>query len=123
MKTILLVEDEDLLREGVQEILELHGFLVIGAANGIEALTWLSEAHVDLIVTDMVMPKMDGVDFVAKLRETNTTIPVIVASGSSESVIARYGLTSIHIPGSNATIPKPFKSNDLISKIKELLEM
>lgn len=122
MKTILLVEDEELLREGIQEILELHGYLVIGAANGIEALTWLSETHIDLIVTDMVMPKMDGVDFVAKLRETNTSLPVIVASGSSESVIARYGLNSIHIPGANATIPKPFKSVDLISKIQELLK-
>ena len=121
MKTILLVEDEQLLREGVQEVLELHGYLVIGAANGIEALTWLSETHVDLIITDIVMPEMDGVDFVAKLREINANVPVIVASGSCESVIARYGLNSIHIPGSNAIISKPFKSKELIKKIEEIM--
>jgi hypothetical protein len=121
MTTILIVEDEDLLREGVQEVLEIHGYVVIGAGDGLEALEWLSETHVDLVVTDLVMPKMDGVDFVAKLRETHPNLPVIVASGSTNSVMARYGLRSIEIPGANASITKPFKSKDLILKIEQLL--
>ncbi len=121
MTTILIVEDEDLLREGVQEVLEMHDYVVIGAGDGVEALQWLSETHVDLVVTDLVMPNMDGVDFVAKLRESHPDLPVIVASGSTDSVIARYGLKSIDIPGANASIPKPFKSKDLLAKIEELL--
>ena len=51
MPTILLVEDEDLLRNGVQEMLELHDFHVIGAGDGIEALEWLEEAEIDLVKT------------------------------------------------------------------------
>ena len=121
MTTILIVEDEDLLREGVQEFLEMHDFTVVGAGDGVEALQWLQETHIDLVVTDLVMPKLDGVDFVAKLRQNHPNLPVIVVSGSSNSVIARYGLKSIEIPGANASIPKPFRSADLLAKIKELL--
>ncbi len=61
MKTILLVEDEILLREGVQETLEVHGYTVIGAADGVEALDWLLQTEVSLIITDLVMPNMNGV--------------------------------------------------------------
>jgi DNA-binding response OmpR family regulator len=121
MTTILIVEDEDLLREGVQEVLEMNDYVVIGAADGVEALQWLSETPVDLVVTDLVMPNMDGVDFVAKLRQLYVQLPVIVVSGSSHSVMARYGLKSIEVPGANASISKPFKSKDLLAKIEELL--
>jgi len=65
MKTILLVEDELLLREGVQETLEVNGYAVIGAADGIEALDWLEQTQVSLVITDLVMPNMNGVEFIA----------------------------------------------------------
>ena len=121
MPTILLVEDEDLLRNGVQEMLELHDFHVIGAGDGLEALEWLEEAHVDLVITDLVMPHMDGVDFVRRLRETRPTLPVIVVSGSSKSVMDRYGIHTLDIPGANASLSKPFKSADLIQQVQRLL--
>ncbi len=121
MATILLVEDEDLLRNGVQEMLELHDFHVIGAGDGIEALEWLEEAEIDLVITDLVMPKMDGVDFVHRLREKRPTLPVIVVSGSSKSVMDRYGINTLDIPGANASLPKPFKSNELVGLVKNLL--
>ncbi len=121
MPTILLVEDEDLLRNGVQEMLELHDFHVIGAGDGLEALEWLEEAHVDLVITDLVMPHMDGVDFVRRLREKRPTLPVIVVSGSSKSVMDRYGIHTLDIPGANASLSKPFKSADLIQQVQRLL--
>jgi hypothetical protein len=61
MKAILLVEDELLLREGVQENLEVHGYTVIGAGDGKEALEWLDQTEISLIITDLVMPNMNGV--------------------------------------------------------------
>ncbi len=121
MPTILLVEDEDLLRNGVQEMLELHDFHVIGAGDGLEALEWLEEAHVDLVIPDLVMPHMDGVDFVRRLREKRPTLPVIVVSGSSKSVMDRYGIHTLDIPGANASLSKPFKSADLIQQVQRLL--
>ncbi len=121
MPTILLVEDEDLSRNGVQEMLELHDIHVFGAGDGLEALEWLEEAHVDLVITDLVMPHMDGVDFVRRLREKRPTLPVIVVSGSSKSVMDRYGIHTLDIPGANASLSKPFKSADLIQQVQRLL--
>ncbi len=121
MTTILIVEDEHLLREGVQEVLEIHGYQVIGAGDGIEALQWLAETAVDLVITDIVMPRMDGVDFVAKLRELQPTLPVLVISGSGVAVTQRYGLASIEVPGANDSLYKPFKNADLLAKVQRLV--
>jgi CheY-like chemotaxis protein len=118
---ILLVEDEELLRAGVQEMLEIQGYEVITAQNGSLALSCLSERRVDLIITDLVMPQMDGIDFVAQLRKLNPNVPVIVVSGSTRNIMQRYGIDTIQVPGANASLPKPFKGADLIAQIQRLL--
>jgi CheY-like chemotaxis protein len=119
---ILLVEDEELLRAGVQEMLEIQGYEVITAQNGSLALACLSEHPFDLVITDLVMPQMDGIDFVAQLRKINPDVPVIVVSGSTRNIMARYGIESIQVPGADASLSKPFKGKDLMSQIQELLE-
>ena len=121
MKSILLVEDEFLLREGFQEVLEIQGYKVIGAGDGLEALEWIQKAHIDLVITDIVMPKMDGVDFVAKLRKSHPTLPVLVVTGSTGAVMSRFGLKSLVIPGANDCLVKPFLIVDLIDRVKALL--
>jgi len=121
--SILLVDDEDLLREGVQELLEIQGYRVIPAADGHQALECLaSSAVVDLIITDLVMPKMDGIDFVQRVREVNTSVPVIVVSGSTRNIMKRYGIENIQVPGANASLSKPFKGAELLAQVRELLE-
>jgi len=119
--TILLVEDEILLREGIQEILEANGYKVIGAADGAEALEWLEQVPVTLVISDLVMPNMDGMEFVQRVRERFPDLPVIIASGSPGSVMSRLGIDSIHISGATASISKPFKSADLVALIKRVL--
>ena len=119
--TILLVEDEELLRAGVQEVLEIQGYKVITAPDGEQALACLAAQTIDLIITDLVMPKMDGVDFVKQLRKIKPDLPVIVVSGSTRNIMQRYGIDSIQVPGANASLPKPFKSVDLIEQVRQLL--
>ncbi len=119
--TILLVEDEELLRAGVQEVLEIQGYKVITAPDGEQALACLAAQTIDLIITDLVMPKMDGVDFVKQLRTIKPDLPVIVVSGSTRNIMQRYGIDSIQVPGANASLPKPFKSVDLIEQVRGLL--
>lgn len=119
--TILLVEDEELLRAGVQEVLEIQGYQVITAPDGQQALACLATEDIDLIITDLVMPKMDGIDFVKQLREIRPELPVIVVSGSTRNIMQRYGIDSIQVPGANASLPKPFKSVDLIEQVRQLL--
>jgi DNA-binding response OmpR family regulator len=121
MTTILLVEDETLLREGVQEVLEFQGYKVIGAADGVEALEWLEMAPVSLIISDLVMPNINGVEFVERVRQKFPDLPVIVASGSPGSVMNRLGIDSIHIPGATASILKPFKSSELVALVDKVL--
>ena len=121
MKTILLVEDEILLREGVQETLEVHGYTVIGAADGVEALDWLLQTEVSLIITDLVMPNMNGVEFIEELRTKYPKLPVIVASGSPDTVQSRLGISNIHVPGASACITKPFKGKELVALIEKVL--
>lgn len=121
MKTILLVEDELLLREGVQETLEVHGYAVIGAGDGIEALEWLEQTTVSLIITDLVMPNMNGAEFIEKVREKHPNLPIILASGSTNTVRTRLGIESIDVLGATASITKPFKSKDLVLLVEKLI--
>lgn len=119
--TILLVDDEELLRAGMQEMLELQGFKVITAPNGEQALACLAQERIDLVITDLVMPTMDGIDFVQQLRKTLPDVPVIVVSGSTRNIMERYGIDTIQVPGADASLSKPFKGVDLVAQIKELL--
>lgn len=119
--TILLVDDEELLRAGMQEMLEIQGFYVITAPNGEQALSCLADTQVDLVITDLVMPKMDGVDFVQQLRKIRPDVPVIVVSGSTRNIMQRYGIDTIQVPGADASLSKPFKGLDLVAQIKDLL--
>ena len=121
MPTLLLIEDEDLLRSGVQEIFELNDFHVIGAEDGLEAMHWLYETQIDLVVTDLLMPNMNGVELIAKLTRSHPDLPVILVSGANNLVKERLGIQSLESLGAKATFTKPFKSEELVSKAKELV--
>lgn len=122
MKTVLLVDDEELLREGLKEILEGRGLQVLEASNGAEALQSFALADkIDLVICDVVMPEMDGVDFIDQLRKSFTEVPILTISGGSRVVSARYGLDSALLTGATDTLTKPFTSAQLLAKVDELL--
>jgi len=121
MARILLVDDEDLLREGVREILEMSDHEVIEAGDGVEALEKFAVNQVDLVITDVVMPNMDGVDFVTKLRSMFPDVPILTISGGSRVVSARFGLDSALLSGANASLTKPFNAKQLLQKVEQLL--
>ncbi len=123
MTTILLVADEDLLREGVREILEMSDYTVIEARDGEEALSLFAINNVDLVISDIVMPNMDGVDFVSRLRESFPDVPILTISGGSRVVSARFGLDSALLSGANASLTKPFNAKQLLEKVQQLLEV
>jgi len=121
MTTILLADDEDLLREGVREILETADYRVIEARDGEEALAQFAVSDIDLVITDVVMPNMDGVDFVTRLRETFPDVPILTISGGSRVVSARFGLDSALLSGANASLTKPFTAKQLLEKVQQLI--
>ena len=123
MTTILLVDDEDLLREGIKEILELSDYQVIEARDGEEALQKFAVNNVDLVISDIIMPNMDGVDFVSRLRESFPAVPILTISGGSRVVSARFGLDSALLSGANDSLTKPFNAKQLLEKVQKLLEI
>lgn len=122
MKTILLVEDEDMLRGLIRELLEIKGYAVLEACQGVEALELLKvrSEHVDLVLTDVVMPHMSGSELVDRLRREHPEMKVIFMSGYTGANNAAIH-KSLEMPGV-AFLQKPFRLNALINQVNELIE-
>ena len=115
---VLLVEDEDGVRRVARRALELHGYRVIEAADGVRAVD-LARAtpSIGLLVTDVMMPGMLGPQVAAAVREIVPGLPVLYMSGHTEEV-ARDGLLDPSIP----FLAKPFSPDRLADKVREVLE-
>jgi two-component system sensor histidine kinase/response regulator len=116
---IMVVEDDFALLEGIRELLELTDYQVIPAANGVEALELLERHKPDLIVSDIMMPEMDGYEFHSKVREQVDllTIPFIFLTARGEKVDIRRGKSM----GADDYITKPFDDEDLLVAIQAKL--
>jgi len=119
-ETILIVEDEDVVRVPAREILRSCGYTVIEARNGKEALV-LSEANpgrIHLALTDVVMPKMDGLEFAHRLQSSRPDTRILFMSGYAHSEIGRIDNPENEI----AFLHKPFTAEGLSAKVREVLD-
>ena len=116
-KTILVVEDEAKLREIYKEALAEEGYEVLMVDNGRKALTVVRGAAVDLIITDIKMPEMHGVEFVTALREAGFETPVIMCS-AYEQMKNDFGVVSAGIAD---FLTKPVDIDELVSKVNAIL--
>ena len=116
MKTILILEDNLLVRDNIAEMLIINGFEVIEANNGQEGLDALKEKLPDLILCDIMMPVINGHEFLLKIKKNILTakIPFIFISAISEKKEIKYSLDL----GADDYITKPFDQEELIEKIK-----
>jgi CheY-like chemotaxis protein len=119
-ETILLVEDDDEVRSVATRILRRNGYRVLEAGNGAEALRVCEEEDepVDLIVTDIVMPEMNGSELAQKIREKQPDARILFTSGYTEDAVVRQSF--LH-PG-EAFMEKPFTPATLARKARELLD-
>ena len=117
--TILLVEDEEGLRALNARGLASRGYTVLEAGNGVEAIDVLekSDGRVDLVVSDVVMPEMDGPTLLRELRSRNPELKIIFVSGYAEDAFQK------HLPagGQFAFLAKPFTLKQLVNAVKETL--
>jgi len=119
-ETILIVEDDDMLRNLAREILQLQGYRILEAENGIEALR-ISEEHggqIHLMITDVVMPKMGGKKVADRLQPIYPLMKVIYMSGYTDNSIAHHCILA---PGLNF-LQKPFSPEVLARKVREVLD-
>jgi len=114
-KSILLVEDEDIIRESVAEVLELNGFEVMTAMDGLQALTILEVETPDLILADIMMPHMNGYQFFQRVRSNPdwVWIPFIFLSAKGEGEDVRFGKEF----GADDYLRKPIDAEDLIAAV------
>lgn len=120
MKKILIVDDDATLRTALTRYLEKQGYFIRDAMSGVEALTLFEQESPDLIVSDVIMPEMDGFEFCRRLRSLRTgqLVPFIFLSSKTE-VEARVQGYSI---GADDYLVKPFEPRELLAKIEAQLE-
>jgi PAS domain S-box-containing protein len=119
-ETILLVEDEPPLRDLARRALESAGYTVLSCPDGqaaVEASRHFS-GPIDLVVTDLVMPVMNGRQLASELRRTRPKLPVLFMSGYTESTVANLG----GLDAGEELLDKPFVADDLTGKVREMLD-
>ena len=115
--TVLLVEDEQTLAMIIKDTLEENDFIIHTASDGEEGLNLFFELHPDVLVADVMMPKMDGFEMVRRIRQTDKQTPVLFLTARSaiNDVVEGFEL------GANDYLKKPFGIQELIIRIKALV--
>lgn len=117
MFKILIAEDDRELRQLFQHVLTKNGYSVVGVSNGEEALQALDTSYYDLIISDIMMPKMDGYQLVSALREAGMTTPVMMITAKDAFDDMRLGFLS----GSDDYMVKPVNINEMVLRVGALL--
>ncbi len=117
MFKILIVEDDVELRQLFTKVLTKNGYTVIGADNGKQALDILDREYVDLIVSDIMMPVMDGYELVSTLREGGSQTPILMITAKEDFDDMRLGFLS----GTDDYMVKPVNVNEMVLRIGALL--
>jgi len=113
---VLVVDDEKSLRDFVRRNLEIRGYLVFTAANGLEALAIFHNENIDLVILDLMMPHMDGLETIRRIRQT-ALVPIVILSalGQEEDKIQALNL------GADDYLTKPFGVGELLARIQAVL--
>ena len=117
-ETILVVEDEPMVRQLTREILELQGYTVLEALNGRHALEISPELHIDLLLTDVIMPEMGGKELTDHFTVARPGTRVLFMSGYTDDALAHQGVLDDGL----ALIEKPFSPRSLTRKVREVLD-
>jgi len=117
-ETILLVEDEEMVRELAVESLQGYGYTILQAPNGEKALSICegSKGKIDLLITDLVMPGMNGIELSRKFHDSHPGVPVLFMSGYAEDAVEHLG----HMADHQAFLQKPITPTSLSRKVREM---
>jgi CheY-like chemotaxis protein len=118
-QVILIIDDVEEIRISLSKIVEQLGIVPLTASNGLEALDLLQSEKIDLIITDLMMPEMDGLQFIVQSRKLNPRIPIAVISGYADIKNATFALTR----GAFNFITKPFTIKEVENVIRKGLRL
>jgi two-component system cell cycle sensor histidine kinase/response regulator CckA len=119
-ETILLVEDEAIVRDLVRRVLQASGYTVLEATNGDEAIRLAHEHHglIHLLLADVVLPGLSGPEIADRLANTRPRLPILFMSGYAQDSVERYGLSLT----SHTFLQKPFTPLSLLNRVRDALE-
>ena len=131
MARILIVDDEEDVRIALKQVLERAGYEVSVAASGNEGLEFMKQEGADLVITDVIMPGIDGIATAKEIREKYRDTRIIVISGGGrtapqpyepDAISTRSYLASASSAGADQTLTKPFDRDELLRVVQELLD-
>ncbi len=120
MARILIIDDDDSITSLLRKVLERGGYEVVTAANGREGVRLYIEAPADLVISDILMPEMDGLEALKELRRISPDLKLIAVSGGG----ARLKMDVLKVAeylGAAATFEKPYKIEALLAAVRQLL--
>jgi len=130
MQSILVIDDEPDVRDAVKRVLDRAGYSVRTAENAVEALAELKRTPADVVITDIIMPKINGVQAIESIRKEFPSVRIVAISGGGNFGISAYQpaaittsayLASAEKAGANLVLTKPFESIDLIQAVERVL--
>lgn len=119
-KHILVVDDDEMMRAFVKELLKINDFKITEAANGKEGLKEFRDDTPDLVITDIIMPEMEGISFIRELRSYNKDIPIIAMTGNVHGRMEEFLDISSQL-GADEILRKPIKSQEFLDTINKLI--
>lgn len=113
---VLVVDDSRAIRQSIRFILEQNGYEILEGSDGVEGLEKLASARVDLIITDVNMPNMDGITFIKKVREKADLrlVPILVLTTESQQSVMEEAKAA----GATGWIVKPFSTDKLLAAVR-----
>jgi len=118
MAEILIIDDEPSIRRLLVRALSKVGHTVHEARNGEAGFELFHRVHPELVITDIVMPDMEGIELIRKLRQDAPTVPILAISGSGTPLYLRAATRL----GATATLAKPFEIAELLAAVERLIE-
>jgi len=117
--TVLVIDDDPQLLELIRIMLEEEGYTVHLAPDGSEGIRQLEQNKPDVILTDIIMPQMEGIEFLGALRKSGELIPVVAMSGHA---VGRQFLKAAHLLGARESLHKPFSRQELVDGMRRALD-
>jgi CheY-like chemotaxis protein len=130
MHSILVIDDEPDVRDAVKRVLDRAGYSVRTADSAVDAMAEIERIPTDVVITDIIMPKIDGVQIIESIRKVFPSVRIIAISGGGNFGITAYQPTAITTTaylasaqqaGAHLVLTKPFESIDLIQAIENVL--
>jgi DNA-binding response OmpR family regulator len=116
---VLVIEDDPLARYTVAKILTGDGYEVVTAVDGESGFAAVLEHNPDAVITDLIMPKKEGIEMILSIRRDRPTIPIIAISGGGRYVNADL-LPMAQSVGADAIVAKPFEAEELLEPLRRL---